>query len=162
MKLRPMTWGRGVELLFGVFLPCFAIKIIPVGLMAVRWFFSWCFSGFSSELLPYDTSDAGILLFVHLPIVAALFFLLVLILVGPQEINRWPVLRWLYLLIGLVGTVLSGFSIAQGVLYIFSEMMSGRGYYIPWVPVFGFGVVSGGTCVVWLRYLPVLLRGKTD
>ena len=147
MKRRPMTWGRWVELICG--------PVLATIIFAPLLFFAAIIGTISQKYGWVDFVMWAVWLFVSAGGLASIFSLWRLVLLGPEEINRYPPIRRF--------TIATGFIALAGILvgiYVFlmstMEKLGGSRY----LGVFLF-LLTGliGPCVIWLRYLPRLLRG---
>ncbi len=160
MKLQPMTRGRWVELFFGAVLP--AVFVMPVLLWGLGFLLAtmlgpegeYLFNGFFLKVVP------GLLL-AAIP-VAALLCLGLVILFGPDQVCRFPSLRWTTVVTGFLGLIYFFQSFLRPVLIRWS-VLGGSVSFSPaaifyrddWrLPLVG----SLGPVILWLKYLPQLLR----
>ena len=147
MKRQPMTWGRWLELIFGAILPAILAGFVSV--FEFKLFLEGIsIAGFSGAAVPSLLSSI-------LP-VGAVIVLWLLILWGPERINRRPILRWLTL-----GTDIAGLAFVFIFLIPTALNEWKAGAQEPAVStlkvILWLGVI--GPVFVGLRHLPRLLRG---
>ena len=176
MKQRPMTWGRWMELIFGVIIP--GVFIVPsLVFYLIVDSFAIIFVGighqtdFVRQLVNY-----AVLLFIGVISVGSVVILGSLIFMGPgKDISHGRVPRWFVTTIGFLGLVIACFFFIAGLpgwinLFTSAERwtflrylghLNARAWYVFLFEDARFvslGLV--GPIVVGLRYLPQLLKGE--
>lgn len=156
VKLRPMTWGRWVEVISGVLLPTMVFGLYLL--------YGLIFSLGSGDLLGALMALVGL---------GVLLSLWLLVFLGSESISRNPIPRWFIIVILLLGFVVALFYTKSSLISewkaVFNLMSSS--HHNPLVDPVRFGSVLmamdfrfntaalSGVMVVGARHLAQLLKG---
>ena len=145
MKLRPMTWGRWMEFVFGALIPTVVwgwLAVIALGAVVV---------GFLGASYGWVAKIAGLVSMglIFVPLVGGLVALWLLTLYGVEQVNQRSALRWFSILIGIAALILGGWNLVYS---IESPRKDFTGVLV--------NISLIGPMIVGLKYLPQLIRGK--
>ena len=169
MRRRTLAGIQKVELVFGVVLPGLVYgPMMVLGLVSVVLHVLFQSPARPAAVMAFWLM--ALLCFVGIGALAALGFV---ILYGPDQINRKPLLRWLVIMAGILGIIAAGCllwpmkemvdpRLFQGVSRVTPETahgFNGTTLLLIWLLILGANLILlCGPVVVALRYLPRLIR----
>ncbi|MBI3615326.1 MAG: hypothetical protein HY211_02295 [Candidatus Omnitrophica bacterium] len=156
MKLRPMTWGRWAELIFGALFP--TVVLGPTAALGMFFLVSALYTVVMSILLGHQALQALTwaqnvfgLVWLSVPGMGGIISLWLVVLFGPEQIHRHPILRR-FVISTIVLAEIAALLFLFGIGTFFNSPLANL--KTTWIAVF----ILISSMAVGFRYLPSLLR----